>query len=93
MLDDSTIRAALLRTGQNLTVSRSVEIVLLGGAAAVLTGQLPGTWTTGDVDLLACQRPEDRDAVLDAAAQAARELGLPPSWLSEDAGLFAWGPK
>src|SRR5215211_3236453 len=33
---------------------------------------------------------EDREAVLTAAEEAARELQLPPSWLSEDVGLYAW---
>jgi hypothetical protein len=34
--------------------------------------------------------PQDREAVLVAAAQAGRALSLPGSWLSEDVGLHAW---
>jgi hypothetical protein len=89
-LDARTIRHALELLGERLNLNRDVEIVLVGGAAGVLTGELPGAWTTADVDLIRCWRSEARDAVLAAAGEVGRELSLPPSWLSEDVGLYAW---
>lgn len=89
-LDDTTIRTALAALGRRLRLERDVEIVLVGGAAGVLTGLLPPAWTTADVDVIHCKLPEDREAIFAAAAEVAQELSLPPSWLSEDVGLFAW---
>lgn len=90
VLDDHTIRTALVKLGERLRLDRDVKILLVGGAAGVLTGQLPAAWTTADVDVLHCRLPQDRDAVLEAAEVVGRELSLPPSWISEDVGLFAW---
>lgn len=89
-LNDAGIRTALAGLGERLRLDRGVEILLVGGAAGVLTGELPPAWTTADVDVIHCRLPQDRDALLAAAAEVARELSLPPSWLSEDVGLFAW---
>lgn len=90
VLNDNVIRIALAKLGQRLHLNRDVEVVLVGGAAGVLSGLLPPAWTTADVDVIRCRLPEDRDEVLRAAAEVGRELSLPPSWLSEDVGLFAW---
>jgi hypothetical protein len=89
-LGDKTIRTAFAEVGRRLRLDRNVEILIVGGAAGVLTDELPPAWTTADVDMIHCHLPQDRDAVLDAAGEAAQVLWLPPSWLSEDAGLFAW---
>lgn len=89
-LGSETIRSALAKLGQRLSVERDVEILIVGGAAGVLLGELPAGWTTADVDLIHCHMPQDRDAVLAAGAEMARELSLPPAWLSEDVGLYAW---
>ena len=94
VLDTKAVRSALAQTGARLRLSRDVEILIVGGAAGMLTGELPATWTTADVDVIRCHLPQDRDAVLDAAAQAGRILRMPPSWLSEDVALYAWAlPK
>ncbi|MCY2952409.1 MAG: DUF6036 family nucleotidyltransferase [Planctomycetota bacterium] len=90
VLNDSTIRTALAKLGERLRLDRDVEILLVGGAAGVLIGQLPAAWTTADVDVIHCRLPQDRDAVMAAAEEVGRELSLPPSWLSEDVGLYAW---
>lgn len=89
-LGDGVIRAALARLAEVLRVERDVEILIVGGAAGILTKELPPLWTTSDVDMIDCQLPEDREAVLTASEQVARELSLPPSWMSEDVGLYAW---
>ena len=68
-----------------------MEILIVGGAAGLLTGQLAAAYTTGDVDMVRCHLAKDHDAVLEAAVAVARRLGtLPPAWLNTDAGLFAW---
>ena len=89
-LDNSTIRSALAKLGEELSLERDVEILIVGGAAGVLTGELPPSWTTADVDLIHCNLPGDREAILVASATVARELSLPASWLSKDVGLYAW---
>lgn len=89
-LDASSIRTALAKVGERLRLDRYVDILLVGGAAGVLTGALPPAWTTADVDLIHCRLPEDQEAVFAAAAEVGRELSLPPSWLSEDVRLYAW---
>jgi hypothetical protein len=90
MLNHDTIRAALAVVGERLRVGREVEILIVGGAAGVLTGVLPSWWNTSDVDVIHFRLAQDRDAVLTAAEEAAQALSLPPSWVSEDVGLFAW---
>jgi hypothetical protein len=77
--------------GKHLKLDRDVEILVVGGAAGVLTGELPGSWTTGDVDVLHCRLPQDRDDVLDAAAAVTDALGLPRGgWMNDFGGLHAW---
>jgi len=92
MLDDMVIRRALARVGELLASHpRDVRILIVGGAAGLLTGELPGgARTTADVDAVHYDPAGDRDDVLLAAEQVGREQGLPPSWMSEDAGLHAW---
>jgi len=62
----------------------------VGGSAGVLIQALPADWTTADVDTIHFCAAEDRDAVLEAAAEVGRELSLPASWLNDWGGLFAW---
>ena len=64
--------------------------MLVGGAAGVLTGELPAAWTTADVDVIDCEMPQYRDLILEAAGEIGRELSLPADWLNDWGGLFAW---
>jgi len=89
-LDNKTILTALAALGEALKTSRSIEILIVGGAAGVLINALPAAWTTADVDAIHFQLPQDRDAVLDTAAAIARELSLPADWLNDWSGLYAW---
>jgi hypothetical protein len=90
-MDGQNIRISLARVGAALNeVGRNVEILIVGGAAGLLTGQLPASWTTGDVDVMNCHLPADRELVLDAAERVAREFDLPASWMSDFGGLFVW---
>jgi hypothetical protein len=90
MMDGSNIWSALEQVGKMLGFGRDIEILIVGGAAGLLTGQLPASWTTGDVDVMHCYLPADRELVLGAAEEVAREAGLPASWMSDFGGLYAW---
>lgn len=90
MIGAAAIHDAFRRLGEALKVQRDVEILIVGGAAALLTGQLPDVWTTADVDLIHCRLPEDRDAVLEAAGQVAEDPAFSGSWLSDFSGIFIW---
>jgi len=89
-LGNSTILKAFRALGARCQVDREIEILLVGGAAGVLIGALPAAWTTADVDLLHVDAAEDRDVVLEAAADVAHQLSLPNDWLNDWSGLFGW---
>lgn len=89
-LNNNTIAEGLEALGKKLPQDRKFEILILGGAAGVLSGELSGIHTTADVDVVHFRAAVDRDVVLDAAAKVGRELSLPLYWLNDDSGLFAW---
>lgn len=89
LLGDKRIREALRSLGTALRVTGSVEITIVGGAAGLLSHQLPAAYTTGDVDTLHFRPPAEVEEVLRAAAEVARKLSLPANWLNTDVGLFA----
>ena len=84
-LGQEEIQRALFRLGELLTWPDTVEILLIGGAAGMVTGELPPNRTTLDCDVIHCAPPEAMRPVEDAAREAAREMGLPESWLSSQA--------
>lgn len=87
-LSPDTIRLALRRVGERLGAGPDIEILIVGGAAGLLTGQLPGYMTTGDVDVMQVRPPDDAE-LLEAAGEVGRELSLPPYWFNrDDVGLF-----
>ena len=90
MLDRSTTLMALDGLGRRVRSERDIELLVVGGAAGMLTRLLPATWTTGDIDTMHCFLPTDRDAVFDAAADMCHELGLPADWLNDWSGLYRW---
>lgn len=87
-LGNDIILQALKRVGQRLSSPTSVRILIVGGAAAVLTKQLPAAWTTSDVDVMQFDPPREIDHILDVAGQVGRELSLPPLWLNSEVGLW-----
>lgn len=74
-LGDKLMREAFAAIGQKLRLDRNVQILIVGSAAGVLTGQLPPAWTTGDVDLLFCHLPSDQEDVLAAAEAVGQRNG------------------
>jgi hypothetical protein len=89
-LGNSMILKAFSALGARCTPDHEIEILLVGGAAGLLIRALPAAWTTADVDLLHVSAAEDRDAVLEAAADVARQLSLPNDWLNDWSSLFSW---
>ncbi len=89
MLDAELIRLAFTALGRRLARAQPIEILIVGGAAGLLNGELKGTYTTTDVDTLKVLPPGQWDQLQDAAAKVGREMALPADWLNRDAGLFA----
>jgi Nucleotidyltransferase of unknown function (DUF6036) len=88
-MESKTIRRALAALGKRLARDGSVEtleLLVVGGAAGLLSGELAGTNTTSDVDVLLVG---DWDRIQDAAASVGIEMNLPANWLNNDAGLYA----
>jgi nucleotide-binding universal stress UspA family protein len=83
------IHQALAALGAELGAGHGIEILIVGGAAALLIGVLPPTITTGDVDAIHFRPPNDVEEVLIAAEAVADKQQLAKGWLSIDAGLYA----
>ncbi|MBA3273860.1 MAG: hypothetical protein H0T11_08330 [Chthoniobacterales bacterium] len=90
VLNNSTIRDAFTKLGERLRLERDVEILIVGGAAGVLTYELPPAWTTADVDAFHFELAKDREAVLSAGEEVGRELKLPSDWLNDWGGKYTW---
>jgi len=80
----STIENALRRLGEVLIYDLDIEILLVGGAAGMVTGVLSSTRTTSDCDVMVYDPPEAMTAVESAAQVVATELELPSNWLNSD---------
>jgi len=63
----------------------AIEILLIGGSAGMLTGQLLAHRVTQDCDMVYCCPPQAQQAILAAAAKVATAYGLPPTWLNTQA--------
>jgi len=63
----------------------SVEIVLLGGAAGMLTGLFEPARTTTDCDVINYIPADSQQAVLEAARKIAQKYDLPLNWLNSKA--------
>ena len=75
----------LERLAELLEVDQPVEILLIGGAAGMLTGQFESTRTTADCDVINYVPAESQQAVIHAAKQVAAERNLPECWLNSQA--------
>jgi hypothetical protein len=82
--DKQTITTALRLTGCKLDWPGPVEIIIAGGAAGMLLGIWSADRVTEDCDIVEISPPiQPRRAVLQAAREAAEELGLNPDWLND----------
>jgi hypothetical protein len=83
-----SILDALKATGSRLGRGPDMQVLIVGGAAGLLTGQLRPERTTADVDVLNIEPSKEDQALFDAAAEVGREMGLPNDWLNGEAGLY-----
>ena len=86
-MNTSTVESALRRLGEVLGDGPGIEILLVGGAAGMITGLLPPTRVTTDCDVMAYLPPDTMTTVELAATQVADELGLAANWLNSDVQL------
>ncbi len=86
-MNGDTIKTSLAALGRELSAGDPVELVIVGGAAGLLTGQLSPAVTTGDVDAISVLPADQWHRVQEAAALVTTALGLPANWLNRDVGL------
>ncbi len=82
------VERALQRLGEVMEFHSDVEILLVGGAAAMLTNQLVGGRTTIDCDVMVYSPASAMGAVERAAERVAAELQLGPRWLNSDVQML-----
>ncbi|HEY2589296.1 MAG TPA: DUF6036 family nucleotidyltransferase [Tepidisphaeraceae bacterium] len=87
-LNVQTVREALSALGDRLHRLGNVEIVISGGGSALLSGALPPTSVTADIDVIFFRPPADNDEILRLAGEVGRERSLAPDWLNEHARLY-----
>jgi len=87
LLDRETIEKAFRLMGQYLLDRKALgEIAIYGGSAILL--QFDWRKASRDVDARVIS-DRSHGLVIDAAANAATQLGLPRSWLSENVAMYA----
>lgn len=83
-METSQIYHWLCKLGDMLQLDEDVEIVLVGGAAGMLSGQLSPDRITMDCDVIRCIPWNLYPSVEKAAQQLAQEEDLPINWLNDD---------
>jgi hypothetical protein len=82
--DKQVIVSALRLAGAKLDWPAPVEIVIAGGAAGMLLGIWAPDRVTEDCDIVEISPPtQPRRALMQAAREAADEIGLSPDWLND----------
>ncbi len=87
-LGERHLRTALRALDEHLNWPSQARLVLIGGAAAILTGLLRSRVTV-DCDVVHHEPKAAWAAVADAARSVARELLLPPDWLNAETETIA----
>lgn len=83
-MNTSTVERALRRLGEVLEYHRDVEILLVGGAAGMITGVLAPDRVTTDCDVMVSIPPEAIAVIELAADRVAEGMSLSPTWLNSD---------
>ncbi len=86
-LTPETLDEALKLLGERFKEPIDVEILLVGGAAGMVSGLLPAHRTTGDCDVMIYQPHHVMAAVELAADQVGKELALPAHWFNSKAQI------
>ena len=84
-LGSQEILEALKETALNTIWDSDIQILLVGGVAAMLTGQLSAERVTQDCDIMDYTPKKAQKAILDAANKVAKARGLPQNWLNSQA--------
>ena len=84
-LSPHQIRAALAHLGLLLPSNPLVEMIIIGGAAGVLSGALPMSRTTIDCDVIFISPPETMDLCQFYAEKVAQHFQIAPQWLDVSA--------
>lgn len=82
-LTASSMLKALELVGEILDWPGQVEILLIGGAAGMVTGLLKPERTTGDCDVADFAPSDAATAVEQAAKAVAAKMNLPQKWLND----------
>lgn len=93
ILDNQLVLSALAAVGQRLArLGRGapIRVLVAGGTAGILGGFLKPERTTGDCDVIGVSSESDWSDLERAAAEVARQLDLPPTWLNRDCQMYAW---
>ena len=94
LLDKTRILEVLKMTGELLVWDGCVEILLVGGAAGVLTGVLDPKRTTADCDVMNLTPSEASGAIFQAVKEVSERLGLPEDWFNDkvcEVGVLPYG--
>ena len=81
-MDAGRVEAALRRVGQSMEPGVHVEVLLVGGAAGMVTGVFAPERTTMDCDIMVCSPPGCLSTLEAVADSVAAELGLSRGWLN-----------
>ena len=85
-LNSNEILDALKATAHNMQWDgKPIEILLIGGAGAMLTGLLRSERVTQDCDVIDYNPEDGQQAILEAASKVATTKGLPKAWLNSKA--------
>lgn len=91
-LTQDQVLSCFEKTGAQLAMDNSelerIEVLLIGGAAGMLTGALRPERTTLDCDVIEFVPQEIANAVKDAAAKVSSAMGLAEDWLNDHATWY-----
>ncbi len=83
-MDKSDLDHAITLLCQRFLWHCDVDILIVGGAAGMLTNQLAKGRTTRDCDVIDCAPDAAWQAISDIAVGIGQELGLPKNWFNSD---------
>jgi hypothetical protein len=84
---------ALRATGELLHsrgITTQLTIVIAGGTAGLLAGELHSPRTTDDCDVMWSKPRDQWPAIQSAAQEVAQSLQLPSTWLNHDSAFYEW---
>jgi hypothetical protein len=87
LLNTSQLEEALAKVGSRLEWPSNVEILLVGGAAGMITGVLPSHRTTNDCDVIRYDPEQARLTIESIAEDVGKELGYSRHWLNSNVQL------